>query len=540
MLTSATKRFILPFSTPKISEPEVEAAAVFAITEFERSKGGGLITKQPRERLAFIAKVGYPLWLFPRNDTVFVFDGLNESSYSVSYAEVRSAKAFMEILSKSLAPRENLMAFLSDHDKYFQESAKQRQFTLRGLIASLGFKEEFKVYRKEALEATDQALANLALLLPILEEPTISSMLTDLDKLQSVLKEDASRLPECIRLINKTTSQYMTEIDYESQAVKEEADAKIKAQEELITPQIAKLNSDYKRKIKDVTESFDQELESLQKLKTKTEKLIETNETKIRQFEREAKSQAQKNHRIYERRWKDKSKQTGKEVSGLKKELKNIEKNIKNVNKRKIQEISKLNFELDGEIKLAREPLVQLEASRNAKMQVFRQETEKLLRQEKPVIEGLNRSIKLREEINANFEALGMGGQQLKSPALFYVSFYVACYEVGLARRYLVLPPSTVSKIDFSAKLKGALRMSKTRDRLTPRFSSIATLIGKVQVLTKQNSVFESQLGMLGERSNLLKNSLFLENVKKGLVYLKHEGWLSDKEYEVLSGQLAA
>ena len=139
---------------------------------------------------------------------------------------------------------------------------------------------------------------------------------------------------------------------------------------------------------------------------------------------------------------------------------------------------------------------MQLEVGRDAKMQVFRQETEKLLRQEKPVIEGLNRNIKLREEINANFEALGMGGQQLKSPALFYVPFYAACYEAGLARRYLILPPSTVSKIDFSAKLKGALGMSKITRPLTPRFSSIATLIDKVQVLTKQNSVFESQLGI--------------------------------------------
>jgi hypothetical protein len=82
--------------------------------------------------------------------------------------------------------------------------------------------------------------------------------------------------------------------------------------------------------------------------------------------------------------------------------------------------------------------------------------------------------------------------------------------------------------------------MSKTRDRLTPRFAAIAILIDKVQVLAKQNSVFESQLSMLAERNNLLKNGLFLENVKKGLVYLGHEGWLSDKEYQLLVASLAA
>ena len=74
--------------------------------------------------------------------------------------------------------------------------------------------------------------------------------------------------------MKKTTSQYVTEIDYEAVAAKEEADAKIKAQQEFINPQIAKLNKEYSRKIKDLTESFDKELESLQKLKAKTEKFI--------------------------------------------------------------------------------------------------------------------------------------------------------------------------------------------------------------------------------------------------------------------------
>jgi hypothetical protein len=119
MLNSEVKRFILPFSTEKNRDPfgsEVEAAAVFALAEFERNKGGGLILKQPEEKLIFIAKIGYPLWLFPKNDATFIFDGLNDSSYSVSYADMPSAKAFIESLDADSKPRENYMAFLSNHE----------------------------------------------------------------------------------------------------------------------------------------------------------------------------------------------------------------------------------------------------------------------------------------------------------------------------------------------------------------------------------------------------------------------------------------
>ncbi len=536
MLTSATKRFILPFSTQKSSALEVEAAAVFAVAELERSKGGGLVARQPEEKLVFLSKMGYPLWLFPKNDAAFVFDGFGDSTYNITYAELPSTKTFMDSLEANSRPRENYEAFLSKYNGYFQQSNKEKQFTLRGLIANPDFKDEFTVYRKEAVEITAQT--NTALLSPILQETAISSALADFEKLQLFLREESERLPDCIRLIKKTTSQYITELDYEAAAVREEADAKIRAQEEIVRPQIAKLDKEYNHKIKNLAKGFDKELESLQKLKVKTEKFVKENEGKIKLYQHEAKAQASKGHVIYEKRWKEKIKQTQREINVLKKELKTIENNIKKLSKQKIQETSKLNFELDAEIKLARKPLLELEADRDAKMHVFRQETDRLILQEKPVIEGLNKSFKEREAIKASFEVLGFRDQGLKSSALFYVPFYVACYEMGSARRYFMLPPSTISGFDFSAKLKGVFGMSKIKDLLSPRFKAITALIGNVQVRTKQNTMFESQLNGLAQRGNLLNNGLFLENVEKGLVYLKHEGWLSDKEQQVLSNRL--
>jgi hypothetical protein len=536
MLTSSTKRFILPFSALKSSASEVEAAAVFSFAEQERNKGGGLIGRQPEEKLVFLSKIGYPMWVFPKNNSLFIFDGLGDSGYGVSYADLPSAKAFMESLEASLKHRENYKAFLLDNGNYFQQALREKQFVFRGLIFDLDFKNEFNVYRKEAIEIAAQT--NTGLLLPTLEENTVSSMLTEFDKLQSFMREEAERLRECLRLINKTTSQYITEIDYEAAAVKEETEAKIRAQEELVDPEIAKLNKEYRGKIKDLTGSFDNELESLKKLKMKTQKFIEDGEGKIILYKREAKTRSLKKHAIYEKRWKEKIKQTQKELNGLKKELKNIEGNLKKLSKQKGQEISKLNFELSAEIKLARQPLVELQAARDAKILVFKQETEKLLNQEKPVIEGLGKSTRLREAIKANFELLGISDQWLKNPALFYATFFVACYQIGLSRRYIIIPPSTITNVGFSAKLKGILGMSKIKDMLAPRFKAIASLIEGIQMLTKQNTVFEDQLYVLSKRNNLLTNSLFIENVKKGLVNLTHESWLSEREHQVLSNRL--
>jgi hypothetical protein len=537
MLNSTTKRFILPFLEQKNSAVEIEAAAVFAVAEFERSKGGGLIVRQPEERIVALSKIGYPLWLFPKNASAFVFDGFGDSSYSVPYYEMPSAKAFLESLEANLRPQEKYQAFLTDHSNFFKKNVKEKQFRLRGLIADLDFMNEFNVYRKEATEAADET--NAGLFEPDLQEFTISSMLTEFDKLKMILKEEADKLPECIRHVNEATSQYLTELDFEAGAVKEEADAKIRAQEELVNPKIDKLTKDYKTKIKQLTKSFDEEIERQQKQKMKTQKLMENNWGKIRLYQREAEGQAEKKLNVYEKRWKEKIKQTEKEQNALKKELKNIENNMKKLSKQKACEIASLNFSLDAEIKFARQPIVELELARDSKMANFKVENEKLLKQEKPVIEDLNKNIKLIESINVNLELLGMQGQGLKNPCLFFVPFYVVCFEIGLTRRYLVIPPSTVAPFNFSAKLKSIVSRSKINALLTPRFKAVTILIGKIEELTKQNIVFESQLNGLAQKNNLLDNKLFMENALKGLTTLKHEGWLSDREHLVLRNQLS-
>ena len=533
------KRFILPFAPQKNRESlgsEVELASVYAVAEIERAKGGGLILKQPQEKLFFITQIGYPLWLFPNSGIALIFDAVKPASFKISYQELPTTKAFTESLENHSKTKEEYITFLSDHQNYFQQPTKEKQFSLNGLIADEDFKKEFTLYRKEATETSN--LTNLALLKPALEEYAISSMLSELGKLQLFFKEDSDRLPECLRLISKITSQYATDLEYTAQAVKDEANAKIRAREELVNPQIAKLNSDYKHKIAGVSRGYDDEIQSLTKQKEKIGKTIESNEEKIKQYQHQAQSQAKKNHSIYEKRWKEKSSITKKEMDGLKKDRKRLENQIKDLSKTKNEEISKLSYKLDVDVKLARQPIVDLEVLRDAKMAEFRQEVLALQNAERPVVEGIYTAIKQRESVNSKFEALGVRDQQLKSPSLFFVPFYAVCYQAGLSRRYVFVPPSTASSIGFSAKLKGAFGISKVKDAFTPRFNAIAGMIENCEILAKQNMSFEIELNEIGEKNNLLNDWTLVETVAKGLVYLKHEGWLSDREYQALKDSL--
>ncbi len=536
MINSAVRRFILPFSPQKSGEPfnsEIEVAAVYALSELERAKGGGLVVRQPEEKLLFLAEMGYPLWLFPGKAAAFIFDGLNNYNYSVPYIELPDAKVFMDNLEEKSKTQEQFVTFLSDHRTYFQQPAKEKEFSLRNLIDELDFKKEFDIYRKEATEVIIQP--KFALLSPSLQETAISSMLERMDKLQFSLKEDVEGLSECINRLNKLTSQYITELSYAAEAVKDEADAKIKAREELVKPQILKLNREYKHEIANVTKNFDEEINKFEKLEAKTTKIIAAEEKKLKLYDHEAKKQAQENHLIYEKKWKTKSRSTKKELNGLKKEQKRTENNIKNLIKQKSQKISKLQLELEAEVKLARQPLLDLEATRDAKMLVFKQETENLQNHEKPLLEGLNDAVKLAQGATYKFQILGIRNSQFRTPALFYIPFYVACYQAGLGQRYLFFAPSTMSSIGFAAKLKGAIGISKVKQMFIPQFKAITVLIERLDVLAKQDSALDRQIIAFGEKNNILNNEAARTKIAKGLAYLKDQGWLSDKQFQVLN-----
>ena len=187
-----------------------------------------------------------------------------------------------------------------------------------------------------------------------------------------------------------------------------------------------------------------------------------------------------------------------------------------------------------------RQPLLELESSRDAKILLYKQETEKLEQQTKLITDHVGRTAKLREKSIANFAKLGVKqDSELKDIALFYVPFYVACYQVESKKRYLFLPPSEANAIGLSTKLKSALGKARIKQLLTRRFDAITSLMDTIEVLAQQNAVFETEMREMSQSTNILNMSSMRESIKKGLEYIQKEGWLSEKEYQDLSQKIA-
>jgi hypothetical protein len=538
------KQFILPFSvlSENRKEPftsDLEVAAVFSLAELDRAKGGGFLSRGPEEKLVFIAKIGYPLWLFPWSETALIFDGLNRSKYTLPYAVVPDAKAFIENLKRSSKTRETYLAFLSDHINYFQAPVTEKAVAINGLISDPAFLGEFDSYRGEAMAIEGQP-TNVELLSPIIDKSTISSLLQELERLHSSFKKDVESLYHCMKFMNEVTEHYIKVLRSKVKAIKEEFDVKINAQEELVDPKVDHLKEQYDRQIIESTKSFDKQRLPVQKAKIKLEKSREQALAKIERYKLEAKTCAERDDSVGEEKWKEKSSETRKELSDIEDQLKDTEKALKDLEERKSLEIFNLRAELETKTKEVRQPLLDLESSRDAGILMCQQESEQLEQQTKLILDPVGRTVKLREANIENFAKLGVKRDlELKGIALFYVPFYVVCYEMQSRKRYLFLPPSEANTVGLSTKLKSALGKAKIKQLLVPRFELITSLMDTLQVLAQQNAVFETEIRGMGERTNMLHVSSVRESIKKGLESIQKEGWLSEKEHQALSQKIA-
>jgi len=512
---------------------EMEKAALYCFAELEREKGGGLILRKPEEKLVFLAEFCYPLWLIPWSRLSLLFDGLKTTTHTLTYRSITDVKTFMENAQRSSKTLETYMAFLSDNVNYFQTSSDEKAMTIDALIAESNFLKEFNLYLSKA-EQFETPSSEIVLLPPTIDEAAISAITQELENLKIDFKEDVDILYESMKLLNKTTRNFVKMIRSKIKAIKEEFSAEIKKQESVIMPKVDRINEEYNEQITKLSKNFEKQLLPLQKEKVKFEKAREQTLNKIERCNVEAKTCAANKDVVGERKWKEKANETKKEFSEIENRIEEFEEKIREIEESKSLETFRLRSEWEAKVKEAKKDLLELEASRDAKIQIHKQEIEKFESLTSTIIQQIGNMTKLREANLANFEKLGIQ-QKHKNPTLIYMPFYLVCYQAELKKRYVLFSPSVANSIGFTTKLKGAFGKAKVKQLLVPRFKSITSLLNKFPTLIERNAAFEREIYEAGDKADILKASSMREQIKSGLERLKQEGWFSEKEYKAFA-----
>jgi hypothetical protein len=536
-VVSEIQKFILPFSEQvdastkfDVDVATTEVAAIFALAEMDREKGGRILSRRLGEKINFIAKIGYPFWVYPLLDKVALFDGLNLSEHVLSYTKIANVKHFLDGLKNSLKNRENFEYFLAEHGQYFAKTDLKANLKLQGLITKIGMLNEFGNYQKEATKATDQ-FANIGLLSSPINQSKLLSTTQEITHLHTTLEKEIKNLNASIEVLGKGSLQFHNELHDEIEAVKQEFDLNIKTEEAIVAPILEGIREQHDQKTAALARSFRADQVPLHAEKIKLTKSKNELANEIEEYCANAKiivsgDESSKPH------WKNRIKEAKEKLSETEKQLKLNEKELRELEERRASEVLQLKSAKEAEIKDARKKLVELEASRDAKILVAKQEMEKLASETKLISDQIGKLLKLTEAGIAQFDKLGIKSfSENLDKALVYMPFYVISYQKETKDRYLIVPPSSMSAIDISTKLKAILGRARIKSFLAPRFKELTSIAENIQTQSQKNSIFAAELKQLGAMNNILLMAWTHDEIDKGLMGLKNQGWLNGKQY---------
>jgi hypothetical protein len=436
----------------------------------------------------------------------------------------------MDGLQSSSKNSESYTAFIAEQAKYFAEPNAKNSLELKGLIADPAFLEEFKLHREEANISKDES-AMIGLLAPRTNESALLSITSEIAGLASTFKKEIKELNNTIQFLGKTSIAFHNEIQNQIKAVKEKAALEIKEEEKIIAPQLKAIEQQYNNEIVDLARSIEDKQVPLHSEIIKLNKSTAEADHRIAKYDENAKSSG-KSDKTGKEAWKLKIKNAKEELSNIEKQIKTKEKAIEDLNKKQTSETAKLKAALEAEVLKTRSKIVDLEASRDAKVLLMHQYIDLLKKNTKLLSDRIMEITKNRESNIDDLEKIHTTSSSNEmDKAVFYVPNYVICYNSGEKRRYLSLPPSCISDVGISTKLKGVLGVAKIRSCFSPRLKEMALLSETIEKQSMQDTIFETELKQLGERNNILRVGWIGEGIEKGLLCLKEKGWLSDKEF---------
>ena len=534
-------KLLLPFAfsaedREKAFTKEMELAAVFCLTESEREKGEGLLLKRPAEELIFIAEVCYPVWLAPWRGRRLLFDGVGATVHTISHDLLPDIKAFINDIQGSAETCEAYSAALSDNLSYFKGFAGKEEKTIEGLIASPDLVQDFISFLPEAKEIKKPIL-DKAFLSPIIDESEIASYIQELSNLRTTMAEDIRDLRESMKMLSVTTSEHVRALHEESRGVRKEFNEKIASVKTSVMKTVRGVQRKYDQKITTLSKKFDQRLHSLHQERVKLEKTRQHLTAKIERCEADITSCRLRKDEAGEQRRRQEIKEIKRERSILERSIKNMDKRIEDTEAAKKQEISKLRLEFNVQAEEAMKELREIEASRDAKIQMNLQKIQLLEDLTSTIVGLIDKLMRLKRAALHELDGMGISKRQRRY-VLLYLPLYFSCYQKELKKRYVLYPPSVAGSMGILTRFKGVFGVAKIKSLLQSRSKPLTSLLNRLVTIVEHDPVFEREVNDAGIRVNILRTKESRERIKKGLEALKDEGWVSETEFQAFSDLL--
>lgn len=534
-------RFILPFATPaehrvKDFSKNMEMAAILYLAESGREKAESHILKRPDEKIVFVTKVYYPIWLIPYNGATLVFDGLGISSFTLPFEEAPDTHIFNRDIQEGQKTTQGYLAALARNRDFFGDFSGKEEQTIEGLVAIPDLLEDLGTYIQQMKEIT-KPLETRAILLTAAGQREIQTSIQQLSDLRRRTDKDIEALDTSIRLLNATTTEKVTTIRAIIKKAREEYDKQIEKMKPIVARRILEIQERYDQKIMRVSKEFKDELRQLHKRQFRLQETFRSLRAQAKKCEARIESGKRKKKKQTQSQWRLKQKRIRKQLPAVNKEIKGTRKKIHEIENCQEHELAQMEVECDAYIEGARKPLRNLEASREATIMMRRQEIVTMEDMTSQITGQMREAVEAKRMSFAEFDKLGIPNRS-EIRALVYVPFYLVRYEREDKKRYVVYPPSLATNLGAFTRMKGTIGAIKMKSLLQPRSKAITAFLSQLVERMTKSAMLEKEVTEACIQDSILLSKEHRIGTKEGLEELEKENWMSQDELETFCNLL--
>jgi hypothetical protein len=496
----------------------MEMAAVLYLAESKREKGDSQFLKKTDEKLVFISKASYPIWLTSYNNVTLLFDGLGLASHTISIDEDLDIEIFNKDIQRNQKTSEAYTAALTRNIDYFSD--------FQG-------KEDLRKYLPQMKEMKKSPTTKV-LIKPTIKTREIQASLKQLNTLRQKIDKDIKNMDAGMRLLNTTTTQRVKAIQEEIKRIRKMHHKKIQKTKLTSTRRLQQIQNLYNRKIARTSKKYKKRLLRLNKNQVKHKKALKNLRKEAKKCETRQQYSRRHKRKRSERQWSLSLERIKKKLSTLRKQIKANTKRIHDAENAQKFEVAKQRIKCCARIESANKKFRDLQGSKHAIIIMKRQEIATLENVTSYITKSMQEIAQRKKLFKAEFDGIAVP-QGRQACRLVYMPFYLVRYEKGDKKRYNMYPPSVIRGMGILTKMKGALGATKVKALLQNRSEALATFLNQLLVLFEKKPMLEKNVTEAGIRNSILLRKKLRLGARKGLEELENGNWISENELRNIS-----
>jgi len=514
------KILVLPFivkahdSKENVSYP-AELASVACLTELQRKKTGFL--RDTAEKVSFLSKLYYPIWVVPFEDSCLIIDGLAYSSHNFAFKEPTNTGLFVEDLKKNSTIPQEFMAALSRQTKNAEKFASTVNLSLKALIADKELLKFFSEYLKSSAPFSGEK----AVFVPSeIDETAAAAVHEAVVNCLRRIYANVKGLQYALEVLNEEVEFHERMALNEAELLKGKCEVEVAGLKPEVEKNIQKLKLNRDAAIANASKNAEKKAAVLEK---KLEKYLQ----RLQGLEQRKELAHKKKSQTYILERYD------REINDVRKEIRLLSSMIENIKREQDKGIKKFEEEFRVAAALEEEKIKKLNSAYEAKIGEKKKhvanmtsETAVITKSFTSLMDEMKREASVfREQVAINWK--------LDDLTLVCVPIYIAGYTEDSEERYSLFSPKTISEeMSVLQELRQIVTLEpRLKLLIRPASIELHELLSSAVIKKMQSEeTFRQNITSLCRANNLLKRDDFARTLNEGLAEAKQKHWITAEE----------